>query len=94
MAYKQKTCPTCSTVHTKRGPYCSRSCGNRREWTTEQKEVFREKKTDWLNSDDDRAEVERWNIRKSEETEPVAPMQYSKLDTNQFISDGDLWTED
>ncbi len=33
----QKTCPSCSTIHSKRGPYCSRSCGNSRTYTEEQK---------------------------------------------------------
>ena len=35
----QKTCPRCGVSHTKRGPYCSRSCGNVREHTEEDKKV-------------------------------------------------------
>ena len=33
----QKSCPRCNTVHNKRGPYCSQSCGNSRTYTPEQK---------------------------------------------------------
>lgn len=35
--YREKTCPTCLTVHRKRGPYCCRSCGNARVHTDERK---------------------------------------------------------
>lgn len=31
--YKAHECPRCGTVHTKQGPYCSRSCGNVRDMT-------------------------------------------------------------
>ena len=43
MNYKQKTCPRCGTVHKKRGPYCSRSCGNVREHTEEDKAIRSQK---------------------------------------------------
>ena len=39
----QKTCPTCGTTHNKRGPYCSRSCGNIRVHTEEDKQIRRKK---------------------------------------------------
>ena len=39
----QKTCPRCGTTHTKRGEYCSRSCGNVRVHTEEDKQVRRQK---------------------------------------------------
>lgn len=35
--YKTKICPTCGTEHKKRGPYCSRSCGNSRSFTQQQR---------------------------------------------------------
>jgi hypothetical protein len=38
--YKEKTCPTCGTVHKKRGEYCSRSCGNHRVHTAAHKELL------------------------------------------------------
>lgn len=37
--YRQKTCPKCGTIHNKRGPFCSRSCGNGREYTEEDKKI-------------------------------------------------------
>ena len=42
----QKTCPTCKTTHTKRGPYCSRSCGNIRVHTDEDKAIRSKKLTE------------------------------------------------
>lgn len=39
----QKTCPRCGVTHSKRGPYCSRSCGNVREHTEEDKKVRQQK---------------------------------------------------
>jgi endogenous inhibitor of DNA gyrase (YacG/DUF329 family) len=39
----QKTCPKCGITHTKRGPYCSRSCGNVREHTEEDKKIRSQK---------------------------------------------------
>lgn len=36
--YKEKECPTCGTKHRKQGPYCSRSCGNIRTFTPEEKQ--------------------------------------------------------
>ena len=35
----EKTCPRCSKKHRKRGPYCSRSCGNVRVHTEEDKRI-------------------------------------------------------
>jgi len=43
----QKTCPKCGVTHKKRGPYCSRSCGNVREHTEEDKAVRSIKLTEY-----------------------------------------------
>jgi hypothetical protein len=93
MAYKQKTCPHCQKTHNKRGPYCSRSCGNHREWTEKQKKTFGEKKREYLYSDSDKAEVERWQINAKEEDEPLAPVIEKPIGNGQFVQDGDLWSE-
>lgn len=42
-----KTCPRCNKQHSKRGPYCSRSCGNVREHTDEDKAVRSQKLTEY-----------------------------------------------
>jgi hypothetical protein len=39
MPYKAKNCPKCGVTHNKRGPYCSRSCGNGREHSDEDKKI-------------------------------------------------------
>lgn len=92
MSYREKECPHCGTKHRKRGPYCSRSCGNHRTWTKEQKEVFSEKKKEYLYTTDE-GEMERWRVNANEEDEPMAPRQRKELGYGQFIEDGDLWEE-
>ena len=48
--YKLKNCPTCGTEHRKKGLYCSRSCGNSREYTEEQKKQRRIVTRDYYNT--------------------------------------------
>ncbi len=93
MAYKEKTCPKCGDKHTKRGEYCSRSCGNSRPMPEYQKQTMSEVKREWAYNTDT-GEESRWRINNHEEPEPVAPLRHSPLGINQFIDrDGDLWTE-
>lgn len=35
--YREKTCPRCDKIHRRRGPYCSRECGNIREFSEEKR---------------------------------------------------------
>lgn len=49
--YKAKICPTCGTEHKKRGPYCSRSCGNSREYTQQQRRELSVKVRNHFNTD-------------------------------------------
>ena len=48
--YKQKTCPTCGVTHKKRGPYCSRSCGNHRTFTEADRKARSDKLKQYLDS--------------------------------------------
>lgn len=50
--YKEKTCPTCGTVHKKQGPYCSRSCGNRRVHSKAHREHLAVKAREHMMSND------------------------------------------
>lgn len=96
MAYKEKTCPKCGVKHNKRGEFCSRSCGNKRAHTAEQSRKIGEKKSAWLTSGHDKADVEVHNfISKANNApaEPVAPPAIKPIGSNQFVEDGDLWTE-
>ena len=96
MAYKEKTCPKCGTKHKKRGVYCSRSCGNQKGHTTETRELLSKRQTEWLTSGDERAEVAVHNFVSkgaNKPSEPVGIPTRSPLQNNQFVSDGDLWTE-
>jgi predicted nucleic acid-binding Zn ribbon protein len=95
MTYKQKTCPVCGTAHKKRGVYCSRSCGNKRPHTEEQKRKIGEKKRVWLTSGDDKAEVQKHNFigqRNNASPDPPA-ITPTRLKENEFVADGDLWEE-
>lgn len=96
MAYKEKTCPKCQTKHTKRGEFCSRSCGNQKKHTAETKQLLSKKQSEWLTSGDDRAEVIKHNYvskRINGDPEPVPPPVRAPLADNQFVADGDLWSE-
>lgn len=95
MAYKEKTCPKCSSKHNKRGEFCSRSCGNSRKPTEEHKQAVAEAKREWHKSSDTAQEVAHNFISKGlhKEPEPIAPPAKTPLQSNQFIQDGDIWTE-
>jgi len=96
MAYKEKTCPACGTKHTKRGEFCSRSCGNKRAHTDETRAKLSVKQREWMTSGDERAEVQKHNYiskRINGEPDPVAPMKPHDLGRGRFVQDGDLWEE-
>ena len=96
MAYKQKTCPECGTVHTKRGQYCSRKCGNaKRDWTAENKAKVSAGLQKWHKESDTAAVAAHNFISKglNKEAEPVPPQVYDGPEDGQFVQDGDLWTE-
>jgi hypothetical protein len=97
VAYKEKECRKCGVKHTKRGEYCSRSCGNSRPLTTEQKQKIGAAKSAWLTGGTDEAEVAIHTFTSggaNKPAEPIAPPTKSPLQSNQFVQDGDLWTAD
>ena len=78
----QKTCPRCGTKHTKRGEYCSRSCGNVRVHTEEDKQVRRQKLIEYHQTPEGaatRAKSSRITsaIRKGEEWENIEADEYA-----------------
>ena len=95
MAYKTKTCPKCGTEHNKRGEYCSRSCGNSRAHTKQQKQKMAETKREWHRTSETAAVVAHNFTSKglNKEEEPVPPQTYTGPDVGQFVQDGDLWEE-
>ena len=96
MAYKEKVCPKCGDKHTKRGEFCSRSCGNSRPHTPEQTRKIAAAGSAWLNGGSDKAEEVKHNFlskRNNAEPEPVPPVVKKPMESNQFVQDGDLWTE-
>ena len=96
MGYKSKTCPKCGVVHNKRGEFCSRSCGNSRPLTREQKKKIGEAKSAWLTSGSDEAEVAVHNFVSqgtNKTPDPVAPIVPIDVGYKRYVEDGDLWEE-
>lgn len=95
MAYKEKTCPKCGTKHTKRGEFCSRSCGNSRVQSESHKKAVSDAKKEW-HANSEVAAVVRHNWTSqglNKEPDPIAPPVRSPLADNQFVAGRDVWTE-
>ena len=98
MAYKEKECEQCHQKHTKRGRFCSRTCsdiaGKGRKWTTEQKAAVSDGLKQWhATSDTAAVAAHNWASKgKNQTPEPVAPPVRLPLEDNQFVADGDVWT--
>jgi len=78
----QKTCPTCKTTHTKRGPYCSRSCGNIRVHSEEDKAIRSQKLTEYHQTPEGAATREKSSRmmtakRKGEEWEEISSDEFA-----------------
>lgn len=99
MAYKEKTCENCGTKHTKRGRFCSRTCSDEanrgRKWTREQKKAVSVGLQKWhATSDTAAVAAHNWASKGLNQTpEPVPPPVRAPLADNQFVADGDLWSE-
>ena len=95
MAYKEKTCLKCGVKHNKRGQFCSRSCGNSREHTEQQKESMAATKREWHATSDIAAVVAHNYVSKgiNGEPDPVPPMKPIDLGSGRFVQDGDIWEE-
>ena len=77
-----KTCPRCEVKHNKRGPYCSRSCGNVREHTEDDKAVRSQKLTEYHLTPEGAATREKSSRimtakRKGEDWEEVGVEDYA-----------------
>lgn len=95
MAYKEKTCPKCFTKHTKRGEFCSRSCGNTRPHKPETKTAIAITQANRHINGDEIAEHQRYVMAVvNGAIDPVPPVTKSPIQSNQFVQDGDLWTAD
>lgn len=78
----QKTCPTCNITHTKRGPYCSRSCGNIRVHSEEDKAIRSQKLTEYHQTPEGAATREKSSristaIRKGLDWEEVSVDEFA-----------------
>ena len=104
--YREKECPHCGTLHRKKGNYCSRSCGNHRTYTAEQKAEKSKKQSEFLKSDSPVAEQSRWIISevgkfvsKGRSDPAMRDRNWddynvipTSLEGNQFVADNAVWT--
>jgi predicted nucleic acid-binding Zn ribbon protein len=88
--YPEKNCPTCGVLFAKQGKFCSRECGNVRTFTATQRakqsNVMQQKMID-------DPEYKQARVATIQPDIPIPPQKESPIGLNQFISDGDLWTE-
>ena len=102
--YRLKECPNCGAEHRKRGPYCSRSCGNQRTPTEEHKTKIADANRRHMASDSPSAEKSKWIITQQKKghgkTEQVIEQEQDTWtviapeDTGysyEIDTDGDLW---
>ncbi len=96
----EKTCPNCGTVHKKRGPFCSRSCGNIRTHTEEDKAIRSKKLLEYHQTPEGLATREKTSRimtakRKGEDWEEVGAEDYAVgiPDVTDYAAEYD-WTWD
>jgi len=88
--YPEKNCPTCGIKFAKQGKYCSRACGNSRTYTATDKAKMSNKIRQKTIDDPEYKEKITAHIRPDV---PIPPQKESPMGLNQFLADGDLWTE-
>lgn len=94
MAYKEKICPKCGVKHNKRGEFCSRSCGNTRPQKESTKLAIAQTQAIRHASGDEVAEAQKHALAVANGSlDPIAPIKVKNISQNQFVQDGDLWTE-
>jgi len=88
--YPEKNCPTCGIKFAKQGKYCSRACGNKRTFTpTYKAKVSNALKQKMI----DDPEFRDSQVARIQPDIPIPPVIESPMGLDQFIADGDLWTE-
>ena len=88
--YPPKICPTCSITFAKQGKYCSRACGNSRTFDPTYKAKISRGVRRKMNDD---PEFKQAAVARIQPDIPIPPVEEPRMGLNQFISDGDLWTE-
>jgi uncharacterized Zn finger protein (UPF0148 family) len=94
-----KTCPRCGVTHNKRGEYCSRSCGNVRVHSEEDKAVRSQKLLDYHQTPEGAATRAKASkhltaLRKGEEWNEVGVEDYAVNipDVTDYVADyDDTW---
>lgn len=88
--YPEKQCPTCLKTFAKQGKYCCRACGNSRVFTATYKaKISRGVRQKMIDDPEHKQKV----IAAIQPDIPIPPQVESQMGLNQFLADGDLWTE-
>jgi len=88
--YPSKNCPTCGVIFNKQGKYCCRACGNTRTFTpTYKAKISRGVRQKMIDDPEHKQKV----IAAIQPDIPIPPQIESQMGLNQFLADGDLWTE-
>ena len=87
--YPEKHCLSCNKLFKQQGKYCCRACGNARVFDTN----YRAKISLGVRhkmSDD--PEYKAAAVARIQPDIPIPPQIESSMGLNQFLQDGDLWT--
>lgn len=88
--YPEKHCLTCNKLFKQQGKYCSRACGNTRVFTPTYKAKISRGMRNKMNDD---PEFKAAAVNRIQPDIPIPPQLESPLGLDQFISDGDIWTQ-
>lgn len=82
--YREKTCEHCGVKHRKRGPFCSKVCSNKGR----SPEVYKKVSEALIGGE------AIYNLNADPDKEPplVGGLSRPLIDSNSFVSDGDIWT--
>ena len=88
--YPEKNCPTCGKLFAKQGKYCSRACGNSRTFdATYKAKISKGVRQKMIDDPEHKQKV----IAAIQPDIPIPPQEEPRIGLNQFLADGDLWTE-
>lgn len=87
--YPEKNCLSCNKLFKQQGKYCCRACGNTRTFTTNYRAKISLGVRHKMNDD---PEYKAAAVARIQPDIPIPPQIESSMGLNQFIADGDLWT--
>lgn len=87
--YPEKPCLACNKLFRQQGKYCCRACGNTRTFTTNYRAKISLGMRRKMSAD---PEFRAAAVARIQPDIPIPPQIESPMGLNQFLQDGDLWT--